>query len=71
MTDYSKYPTKELQTSWLKIYLTEFNGKSPAEEEIEKLYVHVNQFVLLSHIKWGIWALIQTEHSYINFDYLG
>lgn len=70
MTDYSRFPTKDLQIDWLKIYLTEFNGQCPTQKELETLYVHVNQFVLLTHIMWGSWALIQAEHSSIDFDYL-
>lgn len=69
--DYSKYPKKEFQTEWLRIYLQEYNQTEPTEVEIERLYVQVNQFVLISHIFWGIWALIQTENSYIDFDFLG
>lgn len=69
--DYSLYPDKNLQTDWIDAYLTEYHGRKAAEEEVEKLYVHVNQFVLASHLFWGIWALIQAEHSYIDFDYLG
>ncbi|CAH1173889.1 unnamed protein product [Phaedon cochleariae] len=69
--DYSKYPNKEFQERWLRIYLNEFNGTKPSKKDIEILYVQVNKFVLLSHIFWGIWALIQAEHSYIVFDYMG
>lgn len=69
--DFSLYPNKELQTDWIDTYLTEYHGRRPTKEEIEKLYVNVNQFVLVSHLFWGIWSLIQAEHSYIDFDYLG
>ncbi|KAJ8931763.1 hypothetical protein NQ314_015295 [Rhamnusium bicolor] len=69
--DYCKYPEKELQLDWLTTYLTEFNGKYPTEMEVENLYVEVNKFVLMSHLFWGLWALIQAEHSYIDFDFMG
>ncbi|XP_074038446.1 ethanolamine kinase 1 isoform X2 [Leptinotarsa decemlineata] len=69
--DFAKYPTKEFQRDWLKIYLREFNQMEPSNLEIEKLYVEVNQFALLAHIFWGVWSLIQAEHSYIEFDYIG
>lgn len=68
--DYTKYPEKDFQFRWLRTYLEEFNGKSPSESEIEHLYVQVNQFALTAHIFWGIWALIQAENSYIDFDFI-
>lgn len=69
--DYGKYPKKDLQKEWIQRYLTEFHGRSPNNIEVEKVYVQVNQFALASHLFWGLWALIQTEHSYIDFDFLG
>ncbi|KAJ8914591.1 hypothetical protein NQ315_017296 [Exocentrus adspersus] len=69
--DYSLYPDKAFQTEWITAYLTEYNERPPTEEEVEDLYVQVNRFVLASHLFWAIWACIQAEHSYINFDYLG
>ncbi|XP_018334399.1 ethanolamine kinase-like, partial [Agrilus planipennis] len=69
--DYSKYPSKELQYDWLKTYLLEFkNTDSVKDEDIYKLYIQVNKFSLTSHLFWGIWALIQAEHSYIDFDFI-
>uniref|UniRef100_V5GUQ1 ethanolamine kinase n=1 Tax=Anoplophora glabripennis TaxID=217634 RepID=V5GUQ1_ANOGL len=68
--DYSLYPDKELQTDWIRTYLAEYHGREPKEEEVEKLYVQANQFVLAAHLFWGIWALIQAEHSYIDFEYM-
>lgn len=44
--------------------------EEPKEEEVEKLLVLVNKFALASHFLWGTWALVQTEHSTIDFDYL-
>lgn len=69
--DYSRYPKKELQFDWINVYLTEFNGRPPTEKEAEILYTEVNKFVLLSHLLWGIWSLIQAEHSDNDFDYIG
>lgn len=56
--------------NWIHHYLSEYNNKPPAEKEVERLFVEVNQLVLLSHLFWGIWSLIQTEYSDINFDFL-
>lgn len=41
------------------------------EEEIEILLGSVEKFTLVSHLLWGMWALIQAEHSSIDFDFLG
>ncbi|CAH1971260.1 unnamed protein product [Acanthoscelides obtectus] len=68
--DYARYPDKMLQTDWLRTYLTEYLGCEPSQAQIERLYVQVNKFSLLSHVFWGVWALIQAEHSYIDFDYI-
>lgn len=69
--DYSLYPDKQLQMDWIRTYLAEYHEREPTEEEVEELYVRVNEFVLVSHLFWGIWGLIQAEHSYIDFDYMG
>ncbi|XP_017787130.1 PREDICTED: ethanolamine kinase [Nicrophorus vespilloides] len=69
--DYAKYPGKEFQYAWLKEYLTVFKKGEVSDEDVERLYVQVNQFALASHVFWGVWALIQAEHSYIDFDFMG
>lgn len=69
--DYSRYPSKELQWEWLRIYLkTYHNTNDISDDMIEDLYIQVNQFALATHLLWGIWALIQAEHSTINFDFI-
>lgn len=69
--DYSLYPDKNLQKEWLKMYLEAYNETYEIlEEEVERLYTEVKEFVLLSHFFWGCWALIQSEHSHIDFDFL-
>ncbi|XP_046432545.1 ethanolamine kinase 1 [Neodiprion pinetum] len=69
--DYSLYPDETLQRDWLRLYLEEYNGTPDVtENEIKKLYIHVNKFLLLSHFFWGCWSLIQSEHSLIGFDFL-
>lgn len=71
ITNFDGFPSKELQIDWLRYYLNEFNARESTDEEIEQLYVEVNQFVLVSHIFWGLWSFIQAEHSYIDFDFFG
>jgi len=69
------YPEKEFQLSWLRTYLQEYKllkgekDSKVTESEIEKLYVEVNQFALASLLLWGLWALIQSTHSTIDFDF--
>ncbi|CAG2163464.1 unnamed protein product [Oppiella nova] len=79
----SLYPNKEFQIRWLRHYLeawVAFKNRSlvtnpierpSIEKEIETLYHQVNQFAMASHLLWGLWAIVQAEHSTINFDYLG
>lgn len=40
------------------------------EEEVEDLLSQVKKFAMAAHLLWGIWALIQSRHSKINFDFL-
>lgn len=69
--DYTKYPSKEYQIAWIKVYLEEFYGRNVNDEEVEKLYKDVNKFALSSHFLWSLWSLIQAEHSTIDFDFVG
>lgn len=38
---------------------------------VNNLYRQVNKFSLMSHLLWGIWAILQARHSSIQFDYHG
>lgn len=40
------------------------------DEEVEVLLSQVKKFTLASHLMWGAWALIQSRHSKIHFDFL-
>ncbi|ETE73958.1 Ethanolamine kinase 2, partial [Ophiophagus hannah] len=83
--DYSLYPCKEVQLQWLRYYLQSYKKLSPedqgegnksrggsgavSEEELESLYVQVNQFALASHFLWACWGLIQAQFSTIDFNF--
>lgn len=84
--DYAAYPSAEFQWRWLQVYLETFRtsitdtsdsdddddmSNTKTELDISCLYVQVNKFALASHFLWAIWALIQAEHSRIDFDFLG
>lgn len=69
--DYARYPSKEFQYAWLRTYLETYNGVDEVgDKEIHRLYGQVNAFALASHYFWTIWAMIQAEHSTIDFDFL-
>ncbi|XP_054161761.1 probable ethanolamine kinase [Oppia nitens] len=77
------YPNKDFQKPWLRHYLKAwFSLKDRSlsanaiempsiDIEVEKLYNQVNQFAMAAHLVWGLWAIVQSEHSTINFDFLG
>jgi ethanolamine kinase len=81
--DYAAYPSQEFQRQWLRVYLETFHssatdtsvsedlGDTVTEHSISCLYVQVNKFSLAAHFLWAVWALIQAEHSTIDFDFLG
>ncbi|XP_068247364.1 ethanolamine kinase 1 isoform X1 [Palaemon carinicauda] len=72
--DYSRYPSKDFQKSWLRCYLSHYKGISSSAvdaQELEIWYVWVNKFSLASHVFWGVWALLQAYHSSIDFDFIG
>jgi ethanolamine kinase len=81
--DYAAYPSQEFQRRWLRVYLETFHSSNTdislgeavsdtvTEHSISCLYVQVNKFALAAHFLWAVWALIQAEHSTIDFDFLG
>ncbi|KAG5680417.1 hypothetical protein PVAND_009925 [Polypedilum vanderplanki] len=69
--DYEKYPPREFQLQWLRVYLEEYHKNSTiSDESVEELYKQVNKFALASHFLWTCWSLIQAEHSTIDFDFI-
>jgi ethanolamine kinase len=69
--DYSLYPDQDFQRAWIKVYLKEFKASDKvSEKEVHEMFVLVNKFALASHFLWATWALVQAEHSTIDFDYL-
>ncbi|KAJ2454740.1 hypothetical protein EV183_001324 [Coemansia sp. RSA 2336] len=66
--DYSRYPAKDAQLRWFKVYLDELQLDS-SPRALESMYREVQVFQLASHYYWGIWALIQATISELDFDY--
>lgn len=70
--DYTRYPKREFQLEWLRVYLEGYLQRNNIQnEEVDRLFVQVNQFALAAHIFWTVWSLLQAEHSTIDFDYVG
>ncbi|RYY35212.1 hypothetical protein EON62_02670 [archaeon] len=73
------YPAPDLQRHWFQVYTTKLargGAGVPAplmEQEAfwDELYLVANRFALASHYWWGLWAIVQAQHSAIDFDFLG
>ena len=72
--DFTLFPSPEEQKQFIEFYLEAFNAlKSlppPSEEDVNAFYQNVGKMCLLSHFYWGVWALLQSKISQIDFDYL-
>nr|XP_020449059.1 ethanolamine kinase 1-like isoform X4 [Monopterus albus] len=72
--NYSLYPGQELQRDWLLAYLESYKhstGREVAvtEAEVTQLYIQVCKFSLASNFFWGLWAILQSHYSSIDFDF--
>ncbi len=66
--DFNLYPTHDEQKRWLKIY---FQTRPINEQIIDDNLCHlIDQFSALSHLMWGLWALVQSRLSQLDFDYI-
>jgi ethanolamine kinase len=76
--NYEKYyPSKDFQLQWLQIYLSNLKNdthgatkNTTTDKEVEDLQDLVVQFTPLTHLLWGIWSLVQSKYSDIEFDYI-
>ena len=50
--DYCLYPSRETQLQWLRYYLQAQKGMAVTPREVERLYVQVNKFALVSACDW-------------------
>lgn len=46
--DYCLYPARETQLQWLRYYLQAQKGMAVTDSEVQRLYVQVNKFALVS-----------------------
>ncbi|CAF0968152.1 unnamed protein product [Rotaria sordida] len=66
--DFNLYPTHDEQKRWLKIY---FDERQMNKQIInDDLCYIIDKFSALAHLMWGLWALVQSGLSQIDFDYL-
>lgn len=73
--NYSLYPSQELQRDWLRAYLESYKHSTGSEvtvteAEVTQLYVQVCKFSLASNFFWGLWGILQSRLSSIDFDFL-
>ena len=68
--DFSNVPDMKYKHWWIDQYLIEFYKKDIEQAERQKWYYAVTLMEPLSHLFWGIWALMQAEISEIDFDYV-
>lgn len=54
--DYCWYPARETQLQWLRYYLQAQKGMAVTPREVERLYVQVNKFALVSACDWKGWG---------------
>ncbi|XP_061898807.1 ethanolamine kinase 2 isoform X2 [Entelurus aequoreus] len=72
--DYSRYPSRQLQNAWLEAYLESYKrcrgqDVTVTQAEVTRLYVQVCKFSLASNFFWGLWAVLQSQSSSIDFDF--
>ncbi|XP_077373267.1 ethanolamine kinase 2 [Festucalex cinctus] len=72
--DYSRCPSRRLQSDWLEAYLLSYKhctgqDVSVTRDEVTRLYVQVCKFSLASNFFWGLWAILQSHYSSIDFDF--
>lgn len=63
------YPTTQEQHHLARAYLG--GGEDVREEEVERLVFEMSEFALASHLLWGVWGLLQSKLSTIDFDFRG
>jgi len=62
------YPTKQQQEHLARAYLG--GGEDAREEEVERLVFEMKEYALASHLLWGVWGLLQSKLSTIDFDFV-
>ena len=74
--DHSLYPNRAYIKEWLKVYFTEYNSlrgdnSAISDAVLERACDLANFFGLWANMWWGLWGLVQAEHSAVEFNYIG
>lgn len=71
------YPNREQQLRFIRAYLAEERsgadtGRLPeiTKDEEEAMLMEANLYALASHFLWGVWGIVQSHISSIEFGYL-
>ena len=72
--DYSVLPTRGTRRAFIEEYVASYAKSSPLPDESQEFYSsrlsqEVDRFRGVPGLYWGIWALIQSTISHIDFDY--
>lgn len=65
-------PTEELQRTFVAAYIQSYRQTAEVPEaDITSGLEKVRNYFAVSHFYWGVWALLQSSISTIDFDYAG
>jgi len=65
------FPSVEIRKSFVRHYLEAWRGSEEEvrEKDVDTLLLEGEFFVLISHIYWCVWGIIQARYSKIDFGY--
>lgn len=70
--DWDALPTDQLQRTFVEAYLQSFRLTTEvSQDEVSSSLEKVRKYFAVSHFYWGVWALLQSYISKIDFDYAG
>ena len=61
--DSSSFPSLNAQQEFAQAYLFEYLGREPRSTEVVELLDSVNDFRQLSHLLWGLWAIVRSQQK--------
>lgn len=64
--DFTLFPKSEERMEFVRNYLKQEAGESVKEQDIRQLEEAANRFSVVSHLLWGLWAIIQSRTSTIE-----
>lgn len=69
--DYTRYPSADKQKEFFSAYLRAYDPtlNIPAKQ-LDDMVAEANVFSLVSHMYWGVWAILQAYYSPVQFEFL-